>query len=181
MKYKKTGTGLLAIKERLAVLSARQRSLLIMVDGQKEFPDLVRIVSGLGGTVEDVNALVSLGLIEGVGAGAGAGAGLGAGVALQPVQPPIDLPAAAVLGPVSTPAAASTVVSDTPLSERELFQRAYPIATKLTSALGLRGFRLNLAVEGAGDYKALLEVAARIREAVGEEKFRPLGQALSNF
>ena len=179
MKYKKTGTGLLAIKERLAVLSARQRSLLIMVDGQKEFPDLVRIVSGLGGTVEDVNALVSLGLIEGV--GAGAGAGLGAGVALQPVQPPIDLPAAAVLGPVSTPAAASTVVSDTPLSERELFQRAYPIATKLTSALGLRGFRLNLAVEGAGDYKALLEVAARIREAVGEEKFRPLGQALSNF
>lgn len=179
MKYKKTGTGLLAIKERLAVLSARQRSLLIMVDGQKEFPDLVRIVSGLGGTVEDVNALVSLSLIEGV--GAGAGAGLGAGVALQPVQPPIDLPAAAVLGPVSTPAAASTVVSDTPLSERELFQRAYPIATKLTSALGLRGFRLNLAVEGAGDYKALLEVAARIREAVGEEKFRPLGQALSNF
>ena len=179
MKYKKTGTGLLAIKERLAVLSARQRSLLIMVDGQKEFPDLVRIVSGLGGTVEDVNALVSLSLIEGV--GAGAGAGLGAGVALQPVQPPIDLPAAAVLGPVSTPAAASTVVSDTPLSERQLFQRAYPIATKLTSALGLRGFRLNLAVEGAGDYKALLEVAARIREAVGEEKFRPLGQALSNF
>ena len=55
MKYKKTEAGQLAVKERSALLSSRQRSLLIMVDGQKEMADLVRTVTGLGGTVDDVN------------------------------------------------------------------------------------------------------------------------------
>lgn len=175
MKYRKTETGLLAIKERSAALSAKQRSLLIMVDGQKEFPDMVRIVSGLGGTVDDVNALVSLGLIEGVGAGV-----VGAGVVPQPARPAIDSPTSTVPVLVATPASGGGVMAGAPLSERDLYQRAYPVAIRLTSALGLRGFRLNLAVESAGDYQALLEVAARIRESVGEEKFLPLGQALSN-
>ena len=151
----------MAVKERSALLSSRQRSLLIMVDGQKEMADLVRTVTGLGGTIDDVNVLLVHGLIEGIGA-----------AVLNPT--PLSLPAAAV--PVA-PAAARIREN---LSEQELYRRAYPVATKLTSSLGLRGFRLNLAVEGAADYPALLEVASRIREAVGEEKFRVLGQALAN-
>lgn len=162
MKYKKTEAGQLAVKERSALLSSRQRSLLIMVDGQKEMADLVRTVTGLGGTVEDVNVLLALGLIEGMGGAA------------------VSAPA-----PVSVAVAEAPVVPVTArvrenLSEQELYQRAYPVATKLTSSLGLRGFRLNLAVEGARDYQALLEVASRIRETVGEEKFKVLGQALAN-
>ena len=46
------------------------------------------------------------------------------------------------------------------------------------SLVGLRGFRLNMAVEGAADYKALLEIAPKIREAVGDEKFMELYKAL---
>ena len=43
--------------------------------------------------------------------------------------------------------------------------RPIPIATQLTAALGLRGFRLNLAVEGATSYEQLAaQLAPKIRE-----------------
>ena len=58
------------------------------------------------------------------------------------------------------------------------FLKAWPIATRLTANLGLRGFRLNLAVESAGDLAKLKELAPRIKDAVGSEKFRELEIAL---
>ena len=58
------------------------------------------------------------------------------------------------------------------------FLKAWPIATRLTANLGLRGFRLNLAVESAGDLAKLRELAPRIKDAVGNEKFRELEIAL---
>ncbi len=64
-------------------------------------------------------------------------------------------------------------------SPQQRYQDAYPIATRLTASLGLRGFRLNLAVEGAGNYEQLRDLAPRIREAVGVEKFAPLEEALN--
>ena len=63
-------------------------------------------------------------------------------------------------------------------SPKERYQAAYPIATELTAGLGLRGFRLNLAVEGAGSFDDLAALAPRIREAVGDDKFERLDQAL---
>jgi hypothetical protein len=61
---------------------------------------------------------------------------------------------------------------------QQRYAEAYPIAIQLTSAMGLRGFRLNLAVEGAGSYEQLLALAPKIRAAVGPEKYLPLGLAL---
>ena len=61
---------------------------------------------------------------------------------------------------------------------QERYASAYPIAAKLTSGLGLRGFRLNLAVEGATSYDDLVALAPRILEAVGADKFKPLQRAL---
>jgi hypothetical protein len=58
------------------------------------------------------------------------------------------------------------------------YAAAYPVATKLTAGLGLRGLRLNLAVEGAGRYEDLRALAPRILEAVGAEKFAELDAAL---
>jgi hypothetical protein len=69
---------------------------------------------------------------------------------------------------------------DCPPTPQERYAAAYPIATQLTSALGLRGVRLNLAVEAATCYEDLLAVAARIREAVGSEKYAPLQAALGH-
>jgi hypothetical protein len=44
----------------------------------------------------------------------------------------------------------------------------------------LRGFRLNLAVEGATNYEQLVAVAPKIRDAVGPDKFKPLDDALND-
>ena len=62
---------------------------------------------------------------------------------------------------------------------QERYAAAYPIATRLTAGLGLRGVRLNLAVEAATCYEDLLALSAKIRDAVGTEKFAPLDAALN--
>ncbi|MBN9368735.1 MAG: hypothetical protein J0H59_17130 [Comamonadaceae bacterium] len=81
------------------------------------------------------------------------------------------------------PAAGQAVAGDAPApaserSPRERYQDAYLIATELTGALGLKGFRLNLAVEGASGFDDLVALAPKIREAVGEAKYERLKRAL---
>jgi len=74
------------------------------------------------------------------------------------------------------PASEAAAAPEKSLSQR--YQEAYQIATRLTAALGLKGFRLNLAVEGACTYDQLREVAPRIRDAVGDRAYAPLAAAL---
>jgi len=64
------------------------------------------------------------------------------------------------------------------VSAQAHYSKAYPIATRLTARLGLRGFRLNLAVEAAGDLEKLRHLAPKIKDAVGLEKFQELENAL---
>jgi hypothetical protein len=61
---------------------------------------------------------------------------------------------------------------------KERYAAAYPVASQLTAGLGLRGLRLNLAVEKAGSLEDLLALAPKIREAVGADKFAPLERAI---
>lgn len=65
------------------------------------------------------------------------------------------------------------------LSAQAHYAMAYPIAIRLTAALGLRGFRLNLAVEAASDLDKLKELAVKIKDAVGPEKYKDLDDALN--
>lgn len=68
-------------------------------------------------------------------------------------------------------------------SERTPQQRysdAYPLATKLTATLGLRGFKLNLAVEAASGYDDLLALLPKIRDAVGVQAAAELERALKD-
>lgn len=81
--------------------------------------------------------------------------------------------AAAGAGPSDAPAGAA---SDRTTQQR--YAEAYPIATRLTASLGLRGFKLNLAVEAAAGFDDLMVLLPRIREAVGQEACQPLEQAL---
>ena len=64
------------------------------------------------------------------------------------------------------------------VSKSEMFSQAWPVATRLTATLGLRGFRLNLAVEAAAGYDDLLALLPRITDALGPEKTRELREAL---
>ena len=64
------------------------------------------------------------------------------------------------------------------ITPQERYSAAYPVATRLTAGLGLRGVRLNLAVEAAGSFEALRALAPKILDAVGAEKFAELDAAL---
>jgi hypothetical protein len=153
MIYTKTELGQAALHDR-SKLTPRQRSAFIMFDGKRSMEDIVKATTGLGVTAEDINHLISLGLL-----------------APAAVQAPV---AAAPAAPVS----AHNADGSPTLNAQEHYSRAYPIATRLTAGLGLRGFRLNLAVEAAGDIDKLKELAPKIKEAVGPEKFKELENAL---
>ena len=167
MKYKKTELGLQAFKERSKNLSAKQRSALIVIDGKKDVTQLYALLSAVGVSSDDINQLIELAYIEEVPGSDG------------------DVQASQHIAPAADSMLATlSAVSSEPLTEfakQERFQKAYPIAGKLTSGLGLRGFRLNMAVEGAGNYLDLLEVAPKIREAVGDTKYAELHKALEGL
>ncbi|MFZ2293878.1 MAG: hypothetical protein WB542_05640 [Polaromonas sp.] len=154
MVYTKTELGQSALQTRSFALTPRQRSAFIMFDGKRSLDDVIKATAGLGVTAEDVSHLVALGL-------------LAAPVAVVPY---VDAPPAAT--PVQDADAKPSQNS------QEHYSRAYPVASRLTANLGLRGFRLNLAVEAAGDLAKLQELAPKIKEAVGPEKYKELERAL---
>jgi hypothetical protein len=166
MKHGKTELGKQVFKGSNVSLSIAQRSALILFDGLKEDAAIIQSLAMMGLKQEDIDFLLQLGLIEVVDAAAAASspvvaaAGAANAAAAIAVTPPA----------VTEPAGAQ--------SEQELYQRAYPIATKLTSGLGLRGFRLNMSVEGAAGYKDLVALSPKIQAAVGDEKYAELARAL---
>ena len=151
MIYTKTELGQSAMHSRAIPLTLRQRSAFILFDGKRSVDEVLKVTAGLQVTAEDVQHMVSLGL-------------LAAAVAATSV--------------VAPPESARNADGSPTLSAQEHYSRAYPIATRLTASLGLRGFRLNLAVEAAGDLTKLQQLAPKIKEAVGAEKFKELQNAL---
>ena len=153
MIYAKTVLGQTALQNRSFSLLPRQRSAFILFDGKRSADDVLKATAGLGVTAEDVAHLVTLGLLA---------------------------PGIAAMAPVVPVAASEPLRSGgaPTASAQAHYSKAYPIATRLTAALGLRGFRLNLAVEAAGDLAKLRDLAPKIKDAVGAEKFRELEEAL---
>ena len=56
--------------------------------------------------------------------------------------------------------------------------KAYPIAVKLASGLGLKGFLLNMQVEKVNDIVSLKSLFPKIRSSVGDEKCQELERIL---
>ncbi len=164
----KTQAGQEALKDRRGSLSSRQRSAFILFDGKRSMGEVLAATAAMGITQDDVQTMIAQGLL--------------APLSGQPMPEfakaasPAPADAAEALGTdlgtIATPAEGSG------RSPKERYQAAYPIATELTAGLGLRGFRLNLAVEGAGSFDDLAALAPKIREAVGDDKFERLDQAL---
>lgn len=167
MHFKKTGSGQIAFHNRSVSLSPRQRSAFILFDGKRTVEDVLLATGGLGVVMEDVKLLVALGLLEMVADDAPAATHVltVATVAVTAAALPVASWQAQAVGAPSA-------------GDQAHYSRAYPIATRLTAALGLRGFRLNLAVEAANDLRKLRELAPKIRAAVGPEKFQELETAL---
>lgn len=159
MSIVKTEAGQRVLKDRSVPLTPRQRSVFILVDGKRSMREVLAASAALGAADEDVERLFELGLI-----------------ADDAEQAPAETQATEAFGQAEVIPPVAEVEARSP-SQR--YQDAYPIATRLTASLGLRGFRLNLAVEAAGNYEQLLALSPRIQEAVGADKFAPLAAALS--
>ncbi|RYF40202.1 MAG: hypothetical protein EOO27_48040 [Comamonadaceae bacterium] len=163
----KTQAGLDSLKDRRGSLNSRQRSAFILFDGKRSTREVLAATAAMGITQDDVQAMLDQGLLEPM-AGQVAPA-----ASKSPRTPAGDNASAAAmdLGTVASPV-------DSGRTSKERYEAAYPIATQLTSGMGLRGFRLNLAVEGAGSFEDLAALAPKIRELVGDEKFARLDKAL---
>ncbi|MBS3019790.1 hypothetical protein DJFAAGMI_02543 [Comamonas sp. PE63] len=149
----KTPEGQQAFKERHADLSQRLRSAFLLFDGQRSLMQVLEATSALGVVKDDILALVDRGWLATRESSAAASASESGSPSLAPAE----------LG--------SGV-------GQKRYQKAYPMAVSITGALGLKGFRLNLAVEAAMGYEQLVELAPRIRDAAGDKAYMPLHRAL---
>jgi hypothetical protein len=169
MAHTKTPLGQLAFKERSALMSNRQRSLFLLFDGVRSVDQILVITKALGSTQADIDHLVSAGLIEGGDTPAG-----GVPAPAPPASPVSPSPVGGIAS--SAPDAVSAPASTATPQER--FARAWPMATQLTAGMGLRGFRLNLSIEGASGYDDLLALLPKIQAALGHEKCAALERVL---
>nr|WP_315489356.1 hypothetical protein [uncultured Rhodoferax sp.] len=157
MKLTKTETGQQAFKARSPLFSARQRTAFIMFDGQKSVDQVLGAAASLGLTAEDVEHMVAHGFLAPA-----------PGEAMQAL--------AQAAQNAADQTAADAFKARTP---QERYAQAKPLATQLTAALGLRGFRLNLAVESAAGFDELLALLPKIREAVGATASEELERVLT--
>ena len=141
----KTEAGQRVLKDRSIALTPRQRSAFILCDGKRSVVDVLE--AGMGVSREEIDQMIAQGLLALVGEG-------GVAVAAIPAASPAPAPA-----PVAAAPAAGR-------SDQQRYKDAYPIATQLTGSLGLRGFRLNLSVEGTANYEQLQIGRASCRERV---------------
>lgn len=160
--YFKTDLGRHAFKDRALALTPRQRAAFILFDGIRTESGVLSATAGLGVQSDDIAALVRHGYVIAVQTAVQISATL-----MQPVVPH------------SSPVAVLDVANMRNTAQQR-YQRAYPLAAQLTATLGLRGFRLHMAVEAADGYEALLALMPKIREALGAEKCRPLDAALAD-
>jgi len=168
----KTEAGQQAFRDRTVRLTPRQRSAFILCDGKRTIEEVQ--AAGMNIEREDLDQMVELGLLGPMdGAPVVAASAPVAQVEPPPVAAPAPRPA---LAAVPAPAAAAPV--DGARSPQQRYKDAYPIATRLSGSLGLRGFRLNLSVEGTSNYEELLALAPKIRAAVGPEKAAEFDRAL---
>lgn len=152
MHLVKTDVGQKVFKDRSVQLSPRQRSAFIIFDGKRTVDDVLSATAGLGLTKADIDQMVELGLLAQLS---------------EVTEPFIEVDTARPPGGMVE------------LGEAQArYAQAYPLATQLTASMGLRGFRLNLAVEAVGSYSQLVALFPKIRDAVGVEKSMALERAL---
>jgi hypothetical protein len=186
----KTDAGQQTLRDRSVRLTPRQRSAFILCDGKRSVDDVLS--AGMGILQGDLDHIIDLGLlsvlrpaqtlavVRQVTAESTSAVGrivLTEGQGAQATQTlPLEVMSSTVVAPAFF---AAIAVQSLPVrSRQQRYQDAYPIATRLTGALGLRGFRLNLSVEGTSSYDGLLALAPKIRAAVGADKAAELDRAL---
>jgi hypothetical protein len=170
MAYTKTDTGLQAFNTRSGQIAPRLRPAFILFDGTKTNEQILSITGRLGVTQSDIDYLIQQGFLI------GPSNNEGIRVDLETPTPRAAQPQAATQTQVSEQAA--TTPSSGNRTPQERYRDAKPLATMITANLGFKGFRLNMAVEGANGYEDLLALLPKIQAAAGERACMALEWAL---
>ena len=170
MPYVKTALAAEALRQRSGgVLAQRQRTALILFDGKRSVDDVLRQTAGLGVQREDITHLLDNGLLHDDGTKPAKSA------SAPPDQPSSEKPSQNASSASRTPSALTVD------EQQRRYRIAYPLATQLTATLGLRGFKLNLAVEKADGYAGLRELLPKIEAAAGADRTAELRSALDGL
>lgn len=140
----KTDMGRAEISARTRVPERLRRTLLLLIDGNRSEQALLHSVDG--STADDFEQLEQLGLI-------------------RRRQASVATPAPALLAH-----AGIDVLLDDELPAPSYAQLTTRLTQLISSQLGLRGFRLTLAVEKAANVQELLRVADRVVDEIAQRK-----------
>jgi len=172
--YFKTEAGKREIQDRALRLPAALRSILLMVDGQRDQAQLRELMAGLRAPDDAIELLVAKGLIQ---------RGDGAPSAAAPVEAPAKAPVEASIAaaPVATPnkAPAQAPAAALPAlpgavnvpAEFGNYRRLYNFVTDAVNRhLGLKGYFMQLKVERCSDVDALLDLLPEVATALTKAK-----------
>lgn len=173
--YFKTEAGKREIQDRALRLPAALRSILLMVDGQRDQEQLRELVTGLRAPDDAIEQLVVKGLIQ---------RGDGVPSAAPVVEAPAKAPANAVFdapvqvqAPVEMPVQAPA--TDLPALPGAInmpadfgnYRRLYNFVTDAVGRhLGLKGYFMQLKVERCSDVDALLNLLPEVATALTKAK-----------
>jgi hypothetical protein len=152
MIYVKTAAGRQALKERSESMPRKFHFPFLMCDGVRDSAEILTASASHGFTSVDLYEMVQAGFIA---------------------------PAATTSATSAAPQAALSATTSHSQSAA-LFIEAEHLATSITAKLGLRGFRLNMAVERAGNLADLKALLPQIQEAAGMAAAKPLADYLKN-
>jgi hypothetical protein len=170
MAHTKTDSGLQAFNTRSSQIAARLRPAFILFDGSKTDEQILSITGRLGVTQSDIDYLVQQGFISGQSSSEG--------IRVDLDSPPPKTTQAEVSTFVAAPEQPTVSETSRTRTPQERYRDAKPLATMITASLGFKGFRLNMAVEGAAGYDELLALLPKIQTAAGERKCMALEWAL---
>lgn len=170
--HRKTAKGLDAIATRQGGLTPRQRSILILVDGKRNFDELAKLSSAFGDPEQLLVDLEAGGFIEPAG-GAGAATTGGGAAAAAPQPASAAVPAAQSVAQSASPlaaapapafAASAPAAPGVPLADARRFA-----VRKLTDILGPVADDLCMRIEAArtaADYDAAIARAQNVLREV---------------
>ena len=152
MIYVKTAAGRQALKDRAETMPRKYHFPFLMCDGVRDSADILAASVQHGFTSVDLYEMVQLGFVE-----------------PMPTKVPMRI------DPVQAAAASPARPSQ---QQASVFFDASKLATALSANLGLRGFRLNLAVQTASNLTDLDALLPQLEKALGFAAVKPLADLL---
>lgn len=165
--YYKTDAGKQEIQDRGRKLPASLRSLLLMIDGQRDQTQLRDLMAGLRAPDDALEQLLVMGLVK---RNDPAVSPAPAAPPASPAPPVVPTPTSATLAELA--AAAGPLPGEVQLpADFGRYRRLYEIVTDTVRRhLGLKGYFLQLKVEKCADVDALLALLPEIATALTKAK-----------